>query len=461
MKKVLTALFTAIFTVVSLTMNVSGVTYEPSADIKSHSVYLLNMDTKTVIYEKNAEEEQMPGALVNIMTAIVVMENCSEPDDTTITANDDLYKQFDDYEFPDDLRYADIWDKDVFSVTDLLYAMLLTSSCEAAVILADYIGNGNTDSFVEKMNAKAAEIGCTDTLFTNPHGLYDPAQHTTAKDMAMITQYALTVPGFEDIACTSEYQMKPRNKDNAHEGDWTISHSNVMMSNANDYYLYGVKGIKTGNLQLGGRAIVTLGSNDGIKYLLVIMGAPMENEDGETRYYHIIDAYEIMSWAFESFSYTTLLERDAEMGEIKVANSDGNDYVLIKPERAVTRLWYSDIDVTAIQRKTSLATDVSAPVKKGQKLGEIELRLGDELIDVVDLVAADDVDRSLIKFNFSAAMDFFGSKWFYIGLGISVVISFLYLLLCIWAYNEYKNYSKRSFSNKKVVKKLNQNNRRR
>ena len=461
MKKLVSALTAAVIMIMTFGVNASAISFNPSFEIKSEAVYLMNLDSKDVVFEKNADMEEMPAALTNIMTAAVVLENCKNIDEELIEANDDLYDEFDSYEFDDDLRYADIWDGDTFSVKDYLYTMLLTSSCEASVILADHFGGNSIESFVGMMNDKAKQIGCKNTVFKNPHGLYDPEQHTTARDMALITQYALTVPGFEDIACAMEYQLNPRNPGNSHDGGWSISHSNVMMSSANDYYLYGIKGIKTGNLQLGGRCIATMGTNDGIKYLLILLNAPLANEDGDTRYYHIIDAYNIMSWVFENFSYTTLLDKKEEVAELKVSNSNGNGYVLLKPEKSVSTLWYNDVDTTSVQTIKTLAEDVSAPIKKGQKLGEIELRLGDELIDIVDLVAADDVERSFLKFNFSMTTDFFSSKLFLIAVIITSILSFIYIALCVWAYQDRRRRNKSNFANKNIVKKLYRNNRRR
>lgn len=450
-----------LITVCSLGINVKAISFKPSFEIRSESVYLVNLGNKEVVYEQNADKLQSPGSLAQIMTAVVVLENCDNPEEETITANNDLYTEFDEYEYPDDLRYADIYDGDKLSVSDYLYALMLTSSCEAANILADYFGKGDISAFVSKMNAKAADIGCTDTVFTNPHGLYDKSQVTTAKDLALITEYALTVPGFEEIATTEEHQLKPLNPGSEHEDEWSISHSNSIMSPASDFYLYGVKGIKTANLDEGGRSLVTMGSSEGIKYLLVTLNAPLFNEDGESRYYHMMDGYNIMEWVFNNFGYRVLLNKDEEMGEIKVAESDGSGYVLIKPDREVSSLWYNEVDTTSITKNITLAKDVVAPVKKGQKLGEIELKLGDELIDVVDLVAATDVDRSFLRFNLSVAKDFFVSRWFVLALAISAVLAVIYTAVCIWAYRDYKLRARGSFSNKKIVKKLYGNNRRR
>lgn len=454
MKKIISVLSAVVMAIFIFSVNVGAVSFTPSFEIHSQSVYLINLDTKDVVYEQNADMEQMPAALVNIMVAVVVLENCSDPDNVTIEANDMLYDEFDRYDYPDDLRYAEIWNGDVLTVTDYLYALMLTSSCEAANILADYFGNNSIAAFVDKMNKKAAEIGAENTFFTNPHGLYDPKQVTTAKDMSIITQYALTVPGFEDIATTEDYQLNPKNANPQHSSDWKISHSNIIMSAASDYYLYGVKGIKTGNLQISGRNIVTMGSSNGIKYLLVLLNSPFYNEDGDSRYYHIIDGYNMMNWVFENFSYQTLLSKDEEIAELKVSESDGSGYVLIKPAKEVSNLWYNDIDTTSIQKNTTLAKDVTAPVKKGQKLGEIELKISDEVIAVVDLVAATDVKRSFLKFNLSMTKDFFTSSWFILAMVISFALSAIYFGLCMWAFSDYKKRAKGSFSNKKIVKKL-------
>ncbi|MGN0621541.1 MAG: D-alanyl-D-alanine carboxypeptidase family protein [Porcipelethomonas sp.] len=437
-----------------LCTNAGAVTFEPDFDVYGQSVVLMNLDTESVIYEKNPDMEQMPASLVNIMTAIIVLENCADPDTETIRADKTLYNEFEEYEYQDDLRYGEIWDGDTLTVTDYLYALMLTSSCEAANILAYHFGNGNISAFVEKMNEKASEIGAENTYFANPHGLYDPKQITTANDMIKITLYALSVPGFEEIATAEEYEVHPQSYVTPHEETWIWSHSNIIMSAASDYYMYGVKGVKTGNLVLSGRNIITMGSSDGINYLLVDLNAPFYDSEGDSKYYHIIDAYNLLEWAFNSFEFKVILDDTEEIAEVKVENSDGNGYVLVKPAKEYKALWYDEIDVTSIQRNINVAKSVQAPVKKGQKLGEYELRLSDETIASVDLIAASDVDRSFVKFNMTAAKNFFKSKWLARAFLIAILISAAYLGICIWAFVYAKKNPKGGFSNKKIVKRL-------
>lgn len=455
MKKIISVL-SVLLTVACFCCSISAgaVEFTPSFKVNAGSAYLVNLDSDSVIYEKNADSEQMPSSLVNIMTAVIVLENCPNPDEVTITADKILYEEFDEYEYQDDLRYGEIWDGDTLTVTDYLHALMMTSSCEAANILADYIGKNSISAFVDMMNKKAKEIGAEHTVFANPHGLYDPKQVTTARDMALITKYALKVPGFEEIATREEYEVHPKSFKTAHEGTWMWSHSNIIMSAASDFYLFGVKGIKTGNLQLGGRSIVTMGSHDGINYLLVLLNAPFYDEKGDSKYYHIIDAYNLMEWVFDNFDYKDLLSDEEEIAEVKVSDSDGNGYVLVKPKEAFSTLWYNEVDVTSIQKDIKLYDSVSAPVKKGQKLGEIQLKLADDEIAVIDLVASSDVDRSFVKFNLSTAKGFFGSKWMKRAVVISILLILVYLGICFYAFVRVKNSSTRGLDNKKVVQKL-------
>ena len=161
-----------------------------------------------------------------------------------------------------------------------------------------------------------------------------------------------------------------------------------------------------------------------------------------------------MEWVFDNFEYKELLSEGEEIAEVKVENSDGNGYVLVKPEEDVSTLWYNEVDVTSIQKNIKLYDSVQAPVKKNQKLGEIELKLSDEIIANVDLVASSDIDRSFVKFNLSTAKDFFGSKWMKRAVWISLSLLLFYLAICISAFVYAKRNPKGGLSNKKVVKKL-------
>lgn len=426
-------------------LNAKAVTFPLKTTIHSESAMLINLDSNTVIHEKNADVQQMPGPLVNIMAAVICLESCDNLNEQ-ITVDESVYAYlYTSTEYPEDLRYADIYDGDVLTVSDLLYAMMLTSSIEASETLAYYVGEGNISNFVTMMNDKAAEIGCTATNFTNVTGMYDTSQYTTARDMAKITQYALTVPLFETIATTAEYNPSvPNFQNHATHSDWVWQHSNIMMDRENEEYYAGAKGIKTGNLSAAGRNIVAMASRDGNNYLAILLKSPVCDAEGNNTYYHIEDAATLFDWAFEHFSYQVILSNTVEIGEIPVSLADGNDYVLARPKEEFSLLWYDEVD-TSLIKKDDISWDsesLQAPIKKGERLGEVTLKYSGEELGTIELVAVSDVDRSITKYNLYAAEMFIKSKWFIKAIIISAILCFIYIVICFYSFMCYKNNTK-------------------
>lgn len=422
-----------------------AVSFNMQAALHSESAILVNLDCDTVIYEKNADTMQMPGPLVNIMTAVVCIENC--PDLTQeVTVNEDVYSDLYNVQYKDDLRYADIYDGDVLTYYDLLYAMMLTSSVEASSTIAYNIGGASISNFVQLMNDKAAELGLASTHFTNATGMYSTDQYTTARDMAKLTQYALKVPHFEEIS--TAYSREPSIRDPEHHPDrdsWKWYHSNTMMDSESEKYYYpGARGIKTGNLEIGGRNIVTIAGRDGNNYLAVAMKAPINDSEGEVAFYHLEDAETMFNWAFNHFSYKVILPETAELGEIPVSLADGNDYVLARPKEEISMLWVDDVDVSLINRdKIEWNVDsLQAPVKKGDLLGKVTLEYSGEEIATVDLIAVSDVNRSALKYNIYAAKMFPKSKWFKKAFIITGILCGIYILLCVYSYVLFKQRQK-------------------
>lgn len=414
-----------------------------SSTIYSESAVLINLDSETVVTEKNADKTQMPGALVNIMTAIVCLESTNKLSEE-ITVDSSVYADLINSQYPEDLIYADIYDGDVLTVNDLLYAMMLTSSVEASQTLAYHFGGESVSAFVDKMNAKAKELGCQNTNFTNPTGLYDTNQYTTARDLAIMTQYALKTSVFEDISSTWSYNPSVPNFQNHPEHSaWIWTHSNLMMDEDDvEYYYKGTRGIKTGNLSAVGRNLVTVASRDGNTYLAILLKAPLTDANGENKFYHIEDAKTLFNWAFTHFSYKDLISASEEIAEVSVSLAEGSDYVLLKPESEYNALWYDGVDTSLIKRDIEYQTDIQAPVSKGEKLGVVHLKYSGEEIASIDLVAVSDVKRSVSKYNIYAAKRFRDSEWFSKAFIISGILCFIYILLCIYSFICYKNNTK-------------------
>ncbi len=404
--------------------------FTPNSTVYSESAALLNLDTGTLCYEKNADKKEMPAALVQIMTAVIVLENCADISTQKITATTEMFEGFVSYEYQSDLRYAEIDAGDTLTVEDLLYAMMLTSSCEASIMLATEFGGGSESDFVTLMNNKAAELEMSNTRFTNATGLYSVRQVSTARDMINLLNYAMTVPHFEAIACAASYT--PSSAESAgKQSDWSWEHSNIMMNDSSDYYCNGVKGVKTGNLQEGGRCIACKASRDGNNYLLVCMNAPIYDEDGNSHFYHLSDAQGILEWAFMHLSYQEILSVNKELDEIQVNHAKGSDYVILKPAQGYSCMWCDTADISSVQQIKGWITQTDAPVQAGDKLGTVTLKLSGETLAEIDVIAASTVERSFWKYNLAEIPGFFHSTYLHNMWTWGIVLSLLYLSLCI------------------------------
>ena len=163
----------------------------------SDTILLVNMDTGVVVYEKDCHERRYPASLTKIMTYIVALENIEDVENTRIEIKQDVIDLLSgtgssmsglDYKIGQKIK-----------AIDLLYCLMVSSGNDAALVLADYIGGGDIDLFVDAMNEKAAELGLEDTHFVNPHGLHDPDHYSTAYDIYTMASYALAPPRLASI----------------------------------------------------------------------------------------------------------------------------------------------------------------------------------------------------------------------------------------------------------------------
>lgn len=434
MKK--TAVFLAAIMIFALFIPVkaSAITFTPNFTVTSEAAVLINLDKDITVYEKNPTKKMYPASLTKIMTAIVVLDNVKDLDNTTFEAPlvvfDELYGQG-----ASAVGYSR---GEISTVSDLMYSMLMYSACESAGILAYNVGGESIPNFVSMMNDKAAEIGCTGTNFTNPHGLYDDNQYTNARDMALIAQYAVeNYPKFVEIACTTEYVMGATNYQA--EGWATIYHTNKMLSTGSDYYYQYAWGIKTGTLDESGRNLISMARRDGNNYLLCTMGAPLRDADGNTTNEQYVDQKNIYEWAFNNFSFEKIVSTSQEITEVPVLLGQDKDHVLLVPAEDYSTLWPATLDISNL--KTEINTEdytnedgsVIAPVTKGQKLGTYTLSLSGETLCTIDLVAKDDVELSQLDYNIMKAKAFVGSFWFKLAAVIAVVLIAAYIIIYIAA----------------------------
>ncbi len=449
MKKTSKVISILLIIAVMLSLCFSGMTvnaaYTPDFEVNSQTALLIDMDTEKVIYAKNPDVRSYPASLAKIMTCLLTLENVPDQELATrkmtaaVGVYNDLYLQ--------GASDAGVVVGEEVTVIDLLHGLMLKSGCETALILADNIGQGEdyrerVDNFVQMMNDKAKEIGCSEnTHFANPHGLHDDTQTTTANDLWKILKYTIEkYDRFLEISTKKSYTMSATNK---HESERIISHTNSMMfeswAGVTKYYSPYVKGIKTGTTDESGKNLVSMGTDKGMTYLLITMKAAVIDEKGEriTDNLSFLDHKNIYNWVFQNFELKTVLKKESIAAQIKVTLAQDKDTLLLNPGEDVISLLPQNVDISSVQKIPHIAESIEAPVEKGQQIGTMDLKLNDEIIATVPLIAAETIERSSFLYAMEQVKGFLGSGWFKGALIVIAVFLVVYISLIVY-YNKNK-----------------------
>jgi len=413
----------------------------PAANINSECVYIVERTTDIPVFAKNERKRVPPASTAKIMTCLLTLENVPDLDDGvkfTYDATNEFYGKdpnkwdaanagLDSNPLQDNLTYR-----------DCVYALMLRSACETANILAYNIGDGDISKFVDMMNKKAADLGCTDTHFSNPHGLYESDNLTTAYDMFLITRYALdTYPLFAEICSAPEWKMPENNI----SGSYSIENRNMLLNSSSDnpYYYEFARGIKTGSLDYfydynettqtwdkseGGIAnLVSYASRGEFTYIIVTLGAPYfygpyNGEDGKNLKnlnYAYLDHILLYKWSFNSFGYKKVISMTDPVRSVKVLDGDGVDEINLFAQMTddFYTLLPNDLDETAIQSIVVVDNEeIEAPVSNGAVLGSIEFRLANKTLGKYQLVSTVSVEKSKVAETKEKFAGIFKQPWF-------------------------------------------------
>ncbi len=399
--------------------------YTPDFDLQSETILLMNLDTGKVMYEKNADAKVYPASLTKIMTAILTLENVEDLDGTKIA----LKQYIQDMLYGTNASLGGILLGEEVTVRGLLYASMLQSANEASLMLGDYLGDGSLTQFAEMMNDKAKELGCTGTNFVNPNGLFDANHYTTARDMAKIAAYAMENPEFVEIVNTVSMDIGPTNM---HDSLVEITTNKVIVPSS-VYYNPAVSGIKTGTLDEAGRCFVSTATKDGFTYLLVVMGAPLYDTNGEflDTMINFEETNKLYDWVFDSFKVKTVMEKGRYLADIPVRLSYDKDVVGLISDQRLTALIPAEVEIGSVQMVTDLPESIDAPIKKGDKVGTVTLVLAGEELGQVDLVANETVEMSKVLYYYDQVLQLLNGFWakFVIIFVVLLIITYIALMI--------------------------------
>lgn len=397
-------------------------------DLNARAAVLVDLNTGNIIFSRQMDQQRAPASLTKIMTALLAFEAVERGEvsmDDMITAQDNCRQGLDESS-----STSGIVPGLVISLRELLYCTLLQSANEACNVIGAYLA-GSVEAFVDRMNQRAVELGCTNTHFANTNGLPAEGHLSTAYDLYLITKEALKYPEFVDICNTKTYQSSVPQIN----GGKPMDNSNALINptsiyNVKDYPYKYASGVKTGYTRDAGYCLISTAEKDDMKLLAVVLGCDGYFNAGIDEYKSFSDSSTIYEWAFNNFSYQTVMDADEPVGKAPVEQAKGNQMVILKPEKDITLLLPNDISTDNVTITQSLNTEtITAPIKAGTVLGTAQVMINGVSRGTINLVSSNDVDlatSAVIKAKLHA---FFSTTWLMVLLSIILVIGLAYLML--------------------------------
>lgn len=394
--------------------------YEEPLDCAA--VYVVNKSTGMPIVEKNIHEKRSPASLTKMMTYIIASESC-ENHDIKVKVKKEVLDLVDPESSGVKLK-----DGEEITLHNLFNCMLICSSGDAAMVVADYVGGGSVENFVSKMNEKAKVLGCTSTNFANPDGFYNKDQYTTVEDMYKITKFAMEFPEFMSIVSKTECNVFGDDRD-------PIITTNKMIDikRGGEYYYPYVKGIKTGYCQEAGRCLASYAEKGENAYISIVMGGPTIDENGIKieKNMAMSDTKKIYSWAFENLKTLKLYPKEFPIAEVNLEYVWKHDKLLLVPDSDFSL----NLPLTAkkddISIKVNAPNSIKAPVEKGDVIGNAEVFYLGQKVGEFNAVSDSNFKKSYILVIFKGLESVIKSSVVILLLIVFLIFVFLYVIALI------------------------------
>lgn len=350
-------------------------TNEPK--INSKYAVVLDRNSKAILYGKNEKTKTKMASTTKIMTSLIVIENSNLNDIVEISAK----------AAGTGGSRLKIKKGDKISVKDLLYGLMLRSGNDAAVALAEYIGE-SIEGFAILMNKKAKELGLENTHFVTPHGLDSDEHYTTAYELAILTDYALKNEIFINIVKTKTCNISINGVSR------TISNTNELLG-----YLNGVYGVKTGFTNGAGRCLVTAIKRGDLDIICIVLGA-------DTKKIRTTDSVKLIEYTFANFEnidIKTKIEeefnnwKNINKGRINIEKGIKN-VINLKLEEYDLQIYpikNNTEDKIKIQIEGNL--DLIAPTEKNTKIGEVTLIYNENIILKIGILVDEEIKKKGIS----------------------------------------------------------------
>lgn len=337
----------------------------PSLNSDAKSLILIEASTGKVLYESNADEALPPASVTKIMTLLLVMEAIDRGElkwTDMVTVSEAAAKM------GGSQVYLEVGEQ--LNVEEMVKSVVIASANDAALALAEAIA-GTEDAFVVKMNERAQQLGMNNTNFENTNGLDDTTQNhvTSARDIAIMSAELISHPKI--LEYTTIWQDSIRN------GAFVLNNTNRLIR-----YYPGTNGLKTGSTAKAGFCISASAKREGMQLIAVVMGASTRDGRNET-------AKQLLNWGFANYASVTV-ENETPY---KIATQYGKEKSVLADYEPFNLIIEKN-KVTSVVRSVNLPQNIDAPVKLGEKVGELICKVDDAIIAKQPIVAVTAVEQN-------------------------------------------------------------------
>lgn len=356
------------------------------------STVVIDSDTGEILFNKNARVRMFPASTTKVMTLLLAVESgwSFDMEVTVPAAAEDI---------PSDSSLIPVYKNETLSFGDLLYGLMLHSGNDGANAIAVLVA-GSVPAFVERMNARAVELGCTGTHFANAHGYHDDNHYTTALDLAIITREALKHESIRKILSTYSYtiNVSPR-------GEIPLYSTNEMIIPSTSYYYEDCIGVKTGSTSKAGKCFIGAAEKDGVTLITVTLNCDTDSEKwkdtahlfdfGFTCYtpYTLEQMFEMTSNRIVTTRISNAHENDPAGGilQLKLAQVSNPDYERMVQTGNEQAKEEALVDFSK-RAQITLVDNLAAPITEGEFVGSFSYTAQDGEVITASLIAGRSIE---------------------------------------------------------------------
>lgn len=350
-------------------------------NLESGSAILIDQDSGQILYEHNSHEQLRPASVTKIMSILLVMEAL---DAGKIKLTDKVPCS----ENASSMGGSQIWltTTETLTVDEMLKCMCVVSANDCTVAMAEFLC-GSTESFVEKMNSRAKELGMNDTCFKNCHGIDEEGHVTSSHDIAVMSRELLG--NHPSIKNYTTIWM-----DTIRDGKSSLVNTNKLVRNYK-----GCTGLKTGSTSLALYNLSASASRDGLNLIAVIMKAP-------TTALRFSEAKKLLDYGFANYSSYQLSTEKEVVKNISVSHGvEKNVNAVCSSTSSIMLQKGQD---SKISQEINIPDTIAAPISQGEKIGEINYLVDGKLVGSVDVVS----EKTIKKVSFASVSGYLFRQWF-------------------------------------------------